>query len=467
MKELNQLEKWAVPGKPVVIPINPDKIGEEDKKKALRAVNLIARKTDGSLKGRSCADGSKQRSFLKWFETVASPTVSQEGLLASLITGVYEDRKFISFDVPGAFLQAEMSEDKLTLMKFEGETMVDLMCQTNDEYKQYVRFEGKKKVLYIQVIRAIYGCIESALQWYKLFTGTLISQGFKLNPYDKCVANKIINGKQLTIVWHVDDCLVSHHSQKDLDQFAQTMIKEFGDMKINRGNGHEFLGMKIKVNPNDRTFEIDMRRQINEAITYFESFGEIVDGNATTPATYYLFKVDEGVKELDQKKSEIFHSVTAKLLYIMKRARPDIETSVSFLMKRVSKSDEEDWKKLKRVLGFLKGTIDDVRVIGASSLTEIMTWIDAAHAVHENMRSHMGGLISFGVGLVHAKSASEKTNTKSTCESEVVAVSEYLPYNLWMLMFMREQGYDIKNNVVYQDNKSAILMEVNGRNSCT
>ena len=49
----------------------------------------------------------------------------------------------------------------------------------------------------------------------------------------------------------------------------------------------------------------------------------------------------------------------------------------------------------------------------------------------------------------------------------MVGVSEYLPYNLWQVNFWKEQGYDIRNNYIYQDNESAIKMEVNGRNSCT
>ena len=51
-------------------------------------------------------------------------------------------------------------------------------------------------------------------------------------------------------------------------------------------------------------------------------------------------------EQLNEEKSEIFHSLTAKLLYIMKRARPDIETAISFLSRQVSKSDMDDWKKL-------------------------------------------------------------------------------------------------------------------------
>ena len=48
-----------------------------------------------------------------------------------------------------------------------------------------------------------------------------------------------------------------------------------------------------------------------------------------------------------------------------------------------------------------------------------------------------------------------------------MGVSEYIPYNIWIVMFLKEQGYEIKDNVIYQDNKSAMLMEQNGRNSCT
>ena len=65
----------------------------------------------------------------------------------------------------------------------------------------------------------------------------------------------------------------------------------------------------------------------------------------------------------------------------MKRARPDLETAIGFLCTRVRNRDEGNWKRLRRVITYLKCTIDDVRVIGASSLTDIFTWIDAGYAV--------------------------------------------------------------------------------------
>jgi len=93
--------------------------------------------------------------------------------------------------------------------------------------------------------------------------------------------------------------------------------------------------------------------------------------------------------------------------------------------------------------------------------------VDAAYAVHENMRSQTGGCLSFGRSTVHTKSSKQKLNTKSSTEAELVGLSDYVPYTLWMNNFLAAQGYKIKSSKVYQDNQSTIRMETNGRNSCT
>ena len=151
----------------------------------------------------------------------------------------------------------------------------------------------------------------------------------------------------------------------------------------------------------------------------------------------------------------------------MKRARPDLETAVGFLCTRVSKSDDMDWKKLRRTIAFIRGTIDDVRIIGADSLSKMYTWVDAAYGVTADMKSQTGGAMSLGMGVLHGKSSKQKLNVKSSTEAELVGVSDYLPYNIWLLMFLSAQGYEITDNVLYQDNQSTILMLKNGRNSCT
>ena len=134
---------------------------------------------------------------------------------------------------------------------------------------------------------------------------------------------------------------------------------------------------------------------------------------------------------------------------------------------RVTKSDTDDWEKLRRGLIFIKNTINDKKIIGAKTLSKLYTWIDSAYAVHPNMRGHTGVSISMGYGVVHCKGSKQKINVKSSTEAELVGVSEYIPYNLWMLMFLDEQGYGIKDNIIFQDNQSTMKMLINGRNPCT
>ena len=126
-------------------------------------------------------------------------------------------------------------------------------------------------------------------------------------------------------------------------------------------------------------------------------------------------------------------------LFICQRARPDIEPTVAYLCTRLSKSTIEDWKKLRRLVSFLKGTINDKRIIGIISLENMYTWIDAAYDVYNDMRSQTGGVISLGWGIIHEKSIIQELNTKRTTESEVVGFGNYLPHNIEINMF-----YNIK-----------------------
>ena len=165
----------------------------EQKQKALRMINLIKEKRCGRLKGRACADGRAQRGHVPKEET-APPTLGHETLIASLLIDVFEGRSVGIFDVPGAYLHAFYPKDKFVLMKLEGQ-FVDMMCEADPSYINEVHCENGKKVIYVQLVKALYGCVESVLLWYELYSTTLQKMGFEINPYDKCIANKMINGK--------------------------------------------------------------------------------------------------------------------------------------------------------------------------------------------------------------------------------------------------------------------------------
>ena len=70
----------------------------------------------------------------------------------------------------------------------------------------------------------------------------------------------------------------------------------------------------------------------------------------TSPVQRHLRIVNEKFPKLLEKKKDSVHTIEVKLLYIMKRARSDLEMSVVYLCTQVTKSDTDDWKKLRRVI---------------------------------------------------------------------------------------------------------------------
>ena len=95
----------------------------------------------------------------------------------------------------------------------------------------------------------------------------------------------------------------------------------------------------------------------------------------------------------------------------------------------------------------------------------IKWYVDAAFAVHKDMRSHTGGFMTMGTGGAYVQSSKQKLNTKSSTEAELVGVDDVLTQVIWTRYFLKEQGYMIHNNVIYQDNQSAIRLKKNGRRS--
>ena len=90
---------------------------------------------------------------------------------------------------------------------------------------------------------------------------------------------------------------------------------------------------------------------------------------------------------------------------------------------------------------------------------------DAPFAVHADFKSHTGSVMSLGKGAITTLSRKQKLNTKSSTTAELVGADDVSTMILWTKLFMKEQGYPINENILYQDNKNAILLRENGRKS--
>ncbi len=168
---------------------------------------------------------------------------------------------------------------------------------------------------------------------------------------------------------------------------------------------------------------------------------------------------------MPKEQAMAFHHATAQILFLSARERQDIQPARAFLTTRVKSPDEDDWGKVKRVLGYLNATLHMLLVLSADSLTLLQWWVDAAYAVHHDCKKHTGAGMSFGQGMVLSYSWKHKVMSKSSTEAELIGVDDTLGYILWARYFMQEQGYDMDPSLLYQDNIIAILLKTNRKAS--
>jgi hypothetical protein len=320
-------------------------------------------------------------------------------------------------------------------------------------------------VLYTEASKAIYGMVDSAFLFWLYLSSHLADHGFVMNPYDVCCMNKEINGKQCTIVWHVDDLKISHVDCETVTSVVKVIEAEFAKhapLTVQRGLLHDYLGMTIDFSIKGKV----MITMIDFIEKMLEEIPEDMKGEKQSPAQDHLFKVNEedGVK-LEEKIRAIVHRNTAKLLFLSQRARPDVQTATSFLCTRVKEADTDDYKKLARVMQYLRATKYLPLILGTDESGNIYWYKDGAHAVHRDMRGHTGLMMTFGQGAVYARSLKQKLNTRSSTETELVSFDDGMPQNLWALYFTKHQGRFLKDNIAYQDNTSTIRMEENGKMS--
>jgi hypothetical protein len=398
-----------------------------------------------------------------------SPTAALESIMLTAIVDAKEGRDVMSCDIPNAFIQTMLPKveagDERVIMKITG-VLVSLLVNLSPEvYGPYVVSDKHRKVLYVQVLRGLYGMLVAALLWYTEFRGDLEGKGYEFNPYDPCVANKIIEKRQHTVRFHVDDLMCSHMDAKVNDDFVKWLNKLYGNhgkVTVTRGDVHDYLGMTFDFSVTGKVM-IDMIDYMESMVDDFSTEFK-ANETAPTPAAEDLFAEGEG-KDLEKQRAEEYHTFVAKGLFACKRARPDIHPTIAVLCTRVKKPNEDDWKKLNRLLKYINGTRKDKLILAADNLHVIKWYVDAAFAVHPDFKSHTGGSMTYGQGTPMSMSRKQKLNTRSSTEAELVGPDDLSTLILWTRLFMMCQGYDIDKNILFQDNKSTILLEENGKKS--
>jgi hypothetical protein len=402
------------------------------------------------IKARLVGGGHRQKRYLYTENDTSSPTISLVGLLIIATIAARERRHVITMDIGGAYLRAYMKKQVLVLInKQEADILIEL-------YPELAQYRDENGRLTAQAMKALYGCIESGKLWYDTLSSKLLANGYIQNPYDKCIFNKWHESKgvQSSIGIHVDDCFISCVVPEILESIVQWFAEEFEDLNVTRGNVHQFTGMTLDYTEQDKLI-VTMKNQIDNLL---QKTG--TTGTAVSPAEADLFTIDATSPTLDNKRKEEFHSIIATISYIAKRIKPECLVVTSMLASRVHCATEQDWSKLDRLLAYINNTCDIPLCLEMDKAypVRISASIDSSHATHGDYRGHTGVYITLGKGCIQAISVKQTINTKSSAETELVAVSDGATPVINVQNIILSQGLQCEPAMIDQDNQSTLAM---------
>jgi len=209
---------------------------------SLAYLMFLKRKRTGKIKAWGCVNGRPQRKYIGKEES-NSPTVSLYSLMLTACIDSIENRKVVTADIPGVFLQSDWPEDRPQYLKFQGD-MVNIMLEIDPPLKGCIRtHKSGKKVMYGKLNKAVYGTLLAEILFYTKLSEFLKGEGFKMNPYDPCCFTKMINGSSCTLLFYVVDIYALHKDQGVLDNLLKVINNKFKtdtqDLSITRGTNHD------------------------------------------------------------------------------------------------------------------------------------------------------------------------------------------------------------------------------------
>lgn len=418
-------------------------------------------KADGEfekIKARLVSRGNHQDASAYVQEERTAPTVSLTATLVAAAVGAGEKAKIENFDITSAFMYASMK--KKVYMKLD-KTVSAIYVQQFPEVQEYVDAKGE---INVELLRAMYGCLEAAQLWNEHFAKRMTSAGYSNSVLEPCVWKKGDASSWIVVLIYVDDGLVVASDDNQMSEFKQHMQDWFGKgARFTPGPIINYVGMVLDFSK-PGVCRVSMPNAIKGLM---DDYGFECRAHKT-PAGEDLFKIDEESPLLDREEHDVFHSIVYRVLYIAKRVLPDILVAVQFLTTRVTKSTKQDMDKLVRILRYVKD-LKDPAIYLSAKLAKLVLRVcaDAAFAVHMDGKSHSGVTMSIGDGPINTKSTKQRSVTKSSTEAEMKTANEGTTDLIWVRRFLYETWWWVPEApaVLEQDNSSAIALINNGKSN--
>ena len=432
--------------------VNLSDLTHEQRAKIIRSHIFVRIKNDAlnqylKTKARLVGGGDMQDKSI--YNNISSPTIAIETVFMMVSIAASERRFIYTVDITGAYLNCNLPKSDEVLMRLDKVTAAILLT-IDPSKKQYLRSNG---TMIVKLEKALYGLLQSAKLWYERLKDVLINVlDFIVNDYDLCSFNKIVDGVQITIGFHVDDLMMTCVLEYVIINVISTLQREFEGITVTKGDKHSYLGMQISIYKD--WYTIDMMGYLDKILT-----ARGTDKYTNYPASQDLMETYEEESEmLEESEQKSFHSDVAKILFIAKRTKLAILPAISFLASRVNKANKKDKSKLDKIFAYLNETKYELIKYKCNSKVELSSFIDASWATHEDCKGRSGIILMMAGAAVGGWSYKQKMVTRNSTESEIVALTDGLSEVVWAKKWLGGQGYSMRPIKVYQDNEAVIKL---------
>ena len=377
-------------------------------------------------KARLVVKGCAQIPGLDFDQTYA-PVARLTTLRCLLAVINHENLQAEQLDVKNAFLQGFLKEE-LYMKQPEGmKESPGLVCKLN---------------------RALYGLKQASNAWNSRFDSFVKSAKFVQSTEDRCLYTKFENGHKLYLLLYVDDVILASDSPVMIKETKALLMNEFRMTDL--GRLHHFLGIQITFS--NGGLALSQSHFFRDVLERFD----MSDCNpCKTPLDTKLPVELEGECIVDSKP---YRQLVRCLMYGMLATRPDISMAVNFFSRFLSNATERQWRGLKRVLKYIKGTLHvSLNFDKTSSNYQLHGFADADWAGDTDRKSTSGFLFCLGNSLVQWSTQKQCTVALSTTEAEYIALASGVSELLWLLKLFKDLGVSFKNPpLLHEDNLSCI-----------
>jgi len=431
IKSIQDLNTWEL----VPRPANSKVIGS-------RWIFKIKRHADGTIeryKARFCAKGYTQKFGVDYNETFA-PVVKYSSIRTLLAIAAEKDLEIYQFDINTAFLYGIID--------------TDIFMEQPDGYSD------KHKPDYVcKLKKSLYGTKQAARQWNQRIHSHMVKFKFIQTQADHCVYIQKQEHQVIIIILYVDDLIVMATNKKLIDQVRDQLksefdIKELGELKY-------CLGIEVVRNRKLKTIQINQASMIQRVAERFQ-VQECKNIYIPADANSRLTKPSD--EDKNQAINKPYRELVGSLMYIMVCTRPDISNAVGEVSRFCDNYGIIHWHAAIKILKYLKTTMAMVLEFNGNQEKSVKAYADASWASDKDTgRSVTGYVVTINNSSISWKSQRQSTVAMSSTEAEYMALFAVVQEVIWLKRLLSEVSseYLKENIIVYQDNKSTILLASN------